>query len=138
VRRCAIISGKAVRDEGPKGQEGMRSSRESRKARLMKEYEASIDELLDWEEETDKPNLTQIEEKVLELRKQVSEEMARELIASQEAKQPVPGPECPSCGREMQYKGQKEVRTLSWVGELKIERGYYHCPECKESLFPPG
>jgi uncharacterized protein with PIN domain len=116
----------------------VRSTRESRKARLMKEFEAKVDELLDWEEETDKPNLTQIEEKVLKLRKQVSEEMAMELIGSQEAKRPVPGPRCSGCGREMQYKGQKEIRTQSWVGELKIERGYYHCPECKESLFPPG
>ena len=116
----------------------MSSTRESRKARLMGEFEAKVDELLDWEEETDKPNLSQIEEKVLELRKQVSEEMAMAVIASQEAKQPVPGPPCRRCGREMEYKGQKEVRTQSWAGDLQIERGYYHCPECKESLFPPG
>jgi hypothetical protein len=116
----------------------MKSSREARKGRLMKKLESAVDELLDWEEETDRPSLTQIEEKVLNLRKQVSEEMALEVIRAQEAKQPVPGPPCRRCGREMQYKGQKEVRTQSWAGDLQIERGYYHCPECKESLFPPG
>lgn len=116
----------------------MRESREARKARLMKKLESAVDELLDWEEGTDKPNLTQIESKVLQLRRQVSEEMAQELIGAQEAKQPVPGPPCQSCAREMAYKGQKLVRTQSWVGELQIERGYYYCPECKESLFPPG
>lgn len=116
----------------------MKSAREARKARLMERLESAVEELLDWEERTDRPNLTQIEGIVLKLRKQVSEEMAMELIRAQEAKQPVPGPPCPSCGREMRYKGQKEVKPQSWAGELKIERGYYHCPECKESLFPPG
>jgi hypothetical protein len=117
---------------------GMRNAREARKARLMKKLEKAVDALFDWEEATDRPNLTQIEEKVLELRKQVSEEMALEVIHAQEAKQPVPGPACCRCGREMTYKGQKKVSPQSWAGDLHIERGYYHCPVCKESLFPPG
>jgi uncharacterized protein with PIN domain len=125
-RRCA------------RGEVGMRNAREARKARLMQELETAVEELLDWDEDTDRPTLTQIEEKVLKLRQQVSEAMAMEVIRAQEAKQPVPGPQCPRCGREMVYKGQKEVNPQSWVGNLKIERGYYHCPECKESLFPPG
>jgi len=116
----------------------MRNSREARKAGLMKRLESAVEELLDWDEGADKPNLTQIEGIVLKLRKQVSEEMAMELIQAQEAKQPVPGPPCRCCGGEMQYKGQKEVNTQSWAGDLKIERGYYHCPKCKDSLFPPG
>lgn len=116
----------------------MRSSREDRKARIMQRMESAVEELLDWEAETDKPNLTQIEEMVLKLRKQVSEELALEVIHAQEAKQPVPGPACRSCGREMEYKGQKGVRAQSWAGDLEIERGHYYCPECKESLFPLG
>jgi hypothetical protein len=119
------------------GAREMSKTREVRKARLMERLESAVDELLDWEEATGKPNLTQIEGVVLKLRKQVSEEMAMEVINRQEAKQPVPGPPCRCCGREMQYKGQKRVTPQSWVGELKIDRGYYHCPECKESLFPP-
>jgi hypothetical protein len=115
----------------------MRDSRESRKARLMQKAEQLIDEALDWEERTERPNLTQIEDLALRLRQELGRELARSLIEAQEAKQPVPGPTCPSCGREMRYKGQKEVSPLSWVGKLAIERGYYHCPKCKESVFPP-
>jgi hypothetical protein len=126
-------------EDGEESEEGeMKSRREARKARLMERLESAVDELLDWEESTDKPNLTQIEGIVLQLRKRVSEEMAMELIRAQEARQPVPGPPCRRCGREMRYKGQKEVNPQSWAGDLKIERGYYYCPECKESLFPPG
>jgi hypothetical protein len=104
----------------------------------MERAERLIDEALDWEEQTDAPNLTQIEGIVLRLRRELGQELAQALIEAQEAKQPVPGPACASCGREMRYKGQKEVAPLSWVGKLKIERGYYHCPKCKESVFPPG
>jgi hypothetical protein len=112
----------------------------------MKQAESLIDELLDWSDNTAEPNLTQIEGVVLELRKRFSEEMAREVIEAQETKQPVPGPSCAKCGQEMRYKGQKKTEAQSWVGDLKIERGYpvlsvqdmcYHCPECQESLFPP-
>jgi len=116
----------------------MASAREQRKVRLMKQAESLIDELLDWEDSTAEPNLTQIEGIVLELRKRFSEEMAREVIEAQEAKLLVPGPPCPKCGREMRYKGQKEIEPRTWVGDVKIKRGYYYCPQCKAGLFPPG
>jgi uncharacterized protein with PIN domain len=103
----------------------------------MKEAEDVIDELLDWSDSTPEPNLTQIEPVVLRLRKRLSEQMALEVINDQEARQPVLGPRCPACQQEMRYKGQKEVTVESWVGDLSIERGYYHCPDCKVGLFPP-
>jgi Zn finger protein HypA/HybF involved in hydrogenase expression len=116
----------------------MKSSREERKARLMKVAEEVIDELLDWSETTPEPNLTRIETEVGRLRKVLGEQMALEVIEGQEAKQLVPGPRCPECGQEMRYKGQKEVTVESWVGDLRVERGYYHCPDCQVGLFPPG
>ena len=108
------------------------------KAELMKEAEVVIDELLDWHCETDKPNLAQVEGKVLELRQRLSEQMSETVIAGQEAVRPVPGPMCAGCGVEMRYKGMKENRVQSWVGELKLERGYYYCDQCRAGLFPPG
>jgi len=116
----------------------MKSSREERKARLMKVAEGVIDELLDWSETTAEPNLTEIEALVRRLRKTLGEQMALEVVNVQEARQPVPGPGCPKCQQEMRYKGQKEVTVESWVGDLTIERGYYHCPDCQVGLFPPG
>ena len=50
----------------------MKKSRKEMKAELMKAAEAVIDELLEWHVETDKPNLTQVEGKVLELRQRLS------------------------------------------------------------------
>ena len=116
----------------------MPSTRGQRKARLMTEAESLIDELLDWTDDTSEPNLSQIEEVVLELRERFSEEMAREAIEAQEAKQPVETPACPKCRQKMMYKGQKEVTPQTWMGDVRIERGYYHCAECKVGFFPSG
>jgi hypothetical protein len=104
----------------------------------MEQAERLIDELLTWNDETTEPNLAQIEEVVLELRERFSEEMAREVIEAQETKQPAVVPACPKCGKGMTYKGQKRVEPQTWVGDVEIERGYYHCAECKEGFFPPG
>jgi hypothetical protein len=116
----------------------MSSVREGRKVKLMEQAESVIDELLDWNDRTAEPNLAEIEEVVLELRKRFSEEMAREVIEGQETKQPAVAPSCPKCGQAMTYKGQKSVEPQTWVGDVEIERGYYHCAGCKEGLFPPG
>lgn len=116
----------------------MSLTREQKKAKLMARLEKAVEELLDWEEETEKPNLTQIEDIVLKLRKQVGEEMADEIIGEMGAQAPVPGPACPECGREMRYKGRHGKHLESRAGELAYERGYYACPDCDEGFFPPG
>jgi len=116
----------------------MKLSREEKKARLMVRLEKAADELLDWEEENPKPTLTQLEDIILSVRKAMGEEMADEIIGKMEAKTTVPGPRCPQCGKEMQYKGQREKDVESRAGAVSIERGYYSCPECSEGIFPPG
>ena len=116
----------------------MSSVPERRKARLMQQAESLIDELLDWNDSTPEPNLTQLEHVVLELRQRFSEELAREVIEAQDKKQPALAPACPGCGQAMTYKGQKSVQPQTWVGEVRIERGYYHCGACHQGFFPPG
>ena len=116
----------------------MGQSRTDLKAKLMAEAERAIDELLDWHVSTAKPNLAQVEEKVLALRQRLSEQMSQTVIEAQAAVRPVPGPRCEQCGAEMRYKGLKELQVSSWVGDLQLERGYYYWDECRHGLFPPG
>jgi hypothetical protein len=94
--------------------------------------------LLDWSAETAEPSLGQIEEVVLKLRQELSEKMAAGVVSGQEAVRPVPGPQCEGCGEEMSYKGTFPKQVSSWVGEVKLERGYYYCGPCQRGLFPPG
>ena len=113
-------------------------ARERKKAGLMACAGQVVDELLEWSVETQRPNLTQIEDKVLGLRERFGEELAQGVVEEQEARQPVPGPTCARCGQEMSYKGHKEITPHTWVGEVRIERAYYYCQRCKVGLFPPG
>jgi hypothetical protein len=108
------------------------------KAELMTQAEAIIDELIEWQATTEQPNFNQVEAKVLELRQKLSETMTQVTLAGQAAVRPVPGPPCPDCEREMRYKGLKENTVSSWVGEVRLERGYYYCDHCRRGLFPPG
>ena len=116
----------------------MKRSRAQMKAELLAAAEEKIDELLDWNEGTEEPTLTQIEDVILKLRKQLGERMTRVMLEDQEAVRPVPGPACPRCGREMHYKDMKETTIGVRTGEVKIERAYYYCKDCRGGLFPPG
>lgn len=112
------------------------SVQKAEKVRAM--AEEVIARMMKWEEENDRPNLTQIEDEVLALRQRFGEELVALLVAGQEARQPVEAPKCEGCGREMTDKGQK-VRTVeSRAGEVDMERGHYYCAHCRSGLFPPG
>lgn len=116
----------------------MKQSREEKRAKLIAKTEELIDEYLAWEEQHPQPDLNEIEAIALRIRKVIGQEIMQMAVEGQDARQPVPGPSCPKCGYEMRYKGDKTIDLESRAGRLKIERGYYHCPECKESIFPPG
>lgn len=116
----------------------MKATREQKRVRLLAAAEAAIDELLTWEETNKAPNLRQIEEEVLKLREEFGEELALAVLAGQEAVQPAAGVQCPQCGQEMRYKGQKPTELASWVVNGTFARGYYYCPSCKRGVFPPG
>jgi hypothetical protein len=116
----------------------MKRTRQEKKERLMKKAEVVIEQYLEWEEIHTEPNLTQIEEVIMRLRKELGQEMAQIILEEQGARAPVPGPQCPECGKEMRYKGQKGNQVESRIGKLEIERGHYYCRECKAGSFPPG
>jgi hypothetical protein len=116
----------------------MKRSKGEKRARLLAKMEKVVDEYLAWEASHPQPDLMQIEDIALELRKELGQEIAQMAVEEQEKRLPVPGPNCPKCGKEMRYKGEKVVDVESRAGAIAIERGYYYCPECQESLFPPG
>jgi hypothetical protein len=115
----------------------MSPTRAELRVKLLAEVERPIDELLDWTDQTPRPNLTQIENAALKMRQQLSEQVARAVIAAQDAQRPVPDPGCPTCQREVHYKDTKAQLVESRVGHFTIARGYYYYETCHQS-FSPG
>jgi DNA-directed RNA polymerase subunit RPC12/RpoP len=116
----------------------MKESKEEKRARLMAKAASIVDAYMEWEEKNPRPDLMQIEDIALRLRKEFGQEIAQLAIENQENRTPAPGPRCAKCGKEMRYKGKQRTEVGSRTGSLKVERGYYYCPECKERIFPPG
>ena len=116
----------------------MKRTRDQLKARLLAEAEEVIDEVLDWHEGTEAPTFTQIEDVILKLRKRFGERITGVVAEDQEGVRPVPGPDCPTCAREMHYKGMKKTTVRGPIGDVEIERAYYYCDRCRSGLFPPG
>lgn len=112
-------------------------SRAERKAKLMARAEAEVEGLLAWMEEEESPNLAQIEEVVLCIRKRIGEEMTQAVVENQARVHPVQAPRCPQCDKGMAYKGKKGKEISSLIGEVKLKRAYYYCDQCQTGLFPP-
>jgi uncharacterized protein with PIN domain len=116
----------------------MKKTREQRQHELEATAKNMIQELLDWTDQTDKPNFTQMEDEILVLREKFSRAMLDSLIQAQESTQPTDGGPCPTCGRPLRPKGNREIHLASRVGEVSLERDYYYCPDCHSGVFPPG
>ena len=77
----------------------MKLSRDELKAKMLAEFEWAVDRLLDWNDQAPAPTLTEIEEAVLKMRKQMGEQAANAIIANQDAALAGQTPACSTCGR---------------------------------------
>jgi hypothetical protein len=116
----------------------MKRSREQIKAELLKRFEQEVDELLDWQEQSQAPNLSQFEDEILAARKQISIALLEEMLRGEEQREPVEAPHCEKCGQPMEGKGKQPQVVETRVGTLQTEREYYYCTHCKAGFFPPG
>ncbi len=115
----------------------MKRTRAELKAEILAKVEAQLDQVLDWADEHHEPTMTEIEQVVLRCRQEMGRAVATAMVEAQDKRQDVPGPVCPSCGREMRLKGQKRRQMLTLMGDIAVERAYYYCPRCRRGLFPP-
>src|SRR5262245_22364232 len=108
------------------------------KAELEAEAARLIEEALVWNDQTQTPTLTEIEDQVLKFRKAFGERLAQALIEAQPTVEPVQV-RCPNCQRPMHQKRRRQRRWVeSGVGQVPLARAYYYCDHCRLGVFPPG
>ncbi len=117
-------------------------AQEQARAEILQAAEAEmamlLEEAVEWQASHPDATWDELELEVLQLRQRFGAQLARVLTRQRAEQRPVPGPRCPECGEEMHYKGQKERRLVSMLGEIPLHRGYYYCADCQRSVFPPG
>jgi hypothetical protein len=115
----------------------MGKTRTEIKAEVMAKVEVAVDKGLGQGEQAERLTISDIEELVLHVRQELSEQLTEVLL--QPGSEPaVPGPNCSGCGQEMQYKGLKHRYVRTRTGDVQLERAYYYCPGCQRGFFPPG
>jgi hypothetical protein len=113
-------------------------SEEELRARLLVEVEKAINDMLAEKPTDNAMTLSDIECLVLRVGQQVQAKVLKELAQASRAAQNAEAPVCEGCGSRMQRRGTRARQVVTEVGELTLERGYYICPGCGTSLFPPG
>ena len=116
----------------------MKRTRAQIKAEVMKRFEGELDQLLEWQEKANQPNLTQFENKIIATCKELSVEIMRAMLQGEQAGTLVEAPVCAKCGKVKENKGKRPQVIETRLGTIQIERTYYACPECREGFFPPG
>jgi hypothetical protein len=116
----------------------MKNSRDQLKVELVKRLEGVIDRVLDWQEEHPTFTLTELEDFVLALRREMGGEIAEALIGHLGGEVLIEGLRCEQCGGQMVYKGLEAKHVETRAGGIEIERGRYWCSACQAGIFPPG
>src|ERR1700694_1362969 len=108
----------------------MEKTQSELKGRLLAAYELARDEALAKPQAIHEMTLGDIEDLALEMGRKVEQQLSQALVEVDQGRM-VPGPECPGCGREMRYKGQKKRYVETRSGSVTMGRAYYYCKQCR-------
>jgi hypothetical protein len=111
---------------------------EELRVRLLAEAEGVINELLANKPVGPQITLTDIERLTLRTGQQIQAKVLKELVQANGEVPQTEAPRCEQCGRAMQRRGTRPRQVMTAAGEMTVARGYYVCPGCGASLFPPG
>lgn len=111
-------------------------SDEELRERLRKRAEAIIEGVIAKRKPTGQNSLQDLERLAIQAGQGFEERVLDDL--AQEESQAEVEPVCEECGRRMRSRGKRKRQVVSAAGEIQLERSYYVCPECGQTLFPPG
>jgi hypothetical protein len=114
----------------------MPQSRAELKARMMREVEALVDQLLAEKRPAHEITLSEIERAALAAGSRFEGLVVKEWVADSQG-DTSSIPKCPSCGHPMELKGHRQRWVVTQAGEVALRRPYYYCADCRRGLFPP-
>ncbi len=88
--------------------------------------------------ERERLSLSEMEERVGELKFELTGKLLESWVEMEVQKQRGPGSVDEESGEEMEYKGLKERVVVTSQGEIKVKRPYYYDRAKGEGFFPPG
>jgi hypothetical protein len=116
-----------------------RQSKRQRKEAFMALAGEKYEELEAWYEAHPEASFEEIETVARDKRRELMGAGLAILVNGRDSGYASEGQRCPRCGSIMEYKGEEFGRTIHGLeGDTRLERAYYVCPECGETLFPPG
>lgn len=108
------------------------------KACLMTELETIVEQLVAQQPASDQITLSDMEELVKAAGSTIETQMMQALVEAHETERPNQRPVCPECQQPMRNKGKQQRKVVTEVGEIEVQRTYYHCEQCGVGIFPPG
>jgi uncharacterized protein with PIN domain len=108
------------------------------KAYLMSELETIVEQLVAQQPASDQITLSDMEELVRMAGNTMEAQMMQALVEAHEAERTNQRPSCPECQQPMRNKGKQRRRVVTEVGEIEVQRSYYHCEQCGVGFFPSG
>lgn len=108
------------------------------KAEMQEAFGQLWEELYSWRAAHPEASFDEIATQLTPRRRVLMGQLLGQLACQHGDGAEVAGVKCPKCGEMMPYKGcpSREIEHLE--GETELRRAYYHCPDCKSGLFPPG
>ena len=106
------------------------------KAKLLEQYQAHLDKVLDQLDDDHRFHISEIEDIALDLRHEVGEDVTVALT-QQESQQNDVDVACPDCQQRMRAKGRKAKWVKTRTGDVRVSRPYYYCETCQTGHFPP-
>jgi hypothetical protein len=91
--------------------------------------------------ERERLSLSEMEERVGELKFELTRKLLESWVEMAVQQQGGPGPVDEESGEELEYKGLKELKervVVTSQGEIKVKRPYYYDRRKGEGFFPPG
>lgn len=112
----------------------MSSKKNELKAKLLKEYEEVLEQLLEDKPADTEIMLGEIEKAAIRVGEQAKQQITQAL--SEEAKQT--NPVCPECDKLVPVKDYRSKQVVTEAGEITLKRAYHYCETCRKGFFPPG